>query len=254
MKYFGLIINIPTFFIFIFSGIAMLKSDIDINPVFGYRTKASRSSKEAWDFANKNFGKFLVLVSIFSFVLSLILTFFIKSTYPVLTSLIPIFLLMLLLILGILKTESDLHKKFNLEKKSSKTLTVTTLIVLVSILIVFTIACTSIPHKPYNLSVNQNILSIDGWGSANIDLNSVSKIKLLTSAPNVEWNSGGGALNNKIFGVEHLNIYGNTHCFVENSNKHVIFIKTPEGQYLIGLDDDNKTVNLFKFLEDKLKL
>lgn len=258
MKYIGIILNLPMFFILIFLGISMKKSDIDINPVFGYRTKASRSSKEAWNFANKQFGSYLLILSIITLIFSLFLTFFLNTNYSTLIALLPIILLLLLLFIAIFKTERDLRKNFNIEnnstKKFSKFNIIATSIIFVGVGAILIFSLSTIPTKPYKLSLSNTAIKIEGWGSADISLASIKELKLLKTSPNVEWNSGGGNLDNKIFGTEHLENYGDTKCFVENTNTSSLFIKTSDTQYLIGFYNDTKTLDLFKSLENKLKL
>lgn len=263
MKYMGLLMNIPMIFIFICLGFAMKKSNIDINPVFGYRTKASKSSKEAWDFANKHFGNYLIFFSIITFIFSLILTFFMPAKYSSLTTLLPICLLIILLFFSILKTENSLRKKFTIiidstnkidsKKNSSKSTIIATIVILVGVLAIVLFSFFTIPTKPYDLTLTNTSIDINGWGSANISLNSIESLTFLNTIPNVEWNSGGGNMNNKIFGTEHLENYGDTKCFVENTNNSSIFIKTSTSQYLIGLNNNSKTTTLFHQLKNKVK-
>ncbi|MBE6623987.1 MAG: SdpI family protein [Ruminococcaceae bacterium] len=49
----------------------------EINSFYGYRTKASMKSKDAWDFAHKYCGKLLVPIGLITFFPSLILAVFV---------------------------------------------------------------------------------------------------------------------------------------------------------------------------------
>ncbi|WP_436513831.1 PH domain-containing protein [Clostridium thermobutyricum] len=250
MKYLGIILNLPMFFLFVMLGIAMRKGDFDENSAFGYRSKAARVSKEAAQYANKKFGLYLIIISIISLVISILGSFFYNSSYSSLVNLVTTFIPVILLILGIINMEYSLSVKFGLEENKSKLSRKISLKVIIAIVIVIIAGVVVImpmtnTSKPFKVDVNNTNIIIDGWGSAKINLNDIKEIKLLKKAPEVEWNDGGGNIGNKIFGDEHLNELGSTNCFVENDNEDVIYIKTGNEKYLIGFNNDNKTISLF---------
>lgn len=139
----------------------------------------------------------------------------------------------------------------NLLNTKSKTSKATIISIIVIAAVVILIAIFTIPTKPYKLSVSSNAISINGWGSTTIDLNSISTIDLLNTSPDVNFNDGGGSLDNKIFGDENLATYGDTHCYVINSNDKAIYLKTSTGQYLIGLNNSNATSKLYNEILQK---
>lgn len=250
MKYLGIILNLPMFFLFVMLGIAMRKGDFDENSAFGYRSKAARVSKEAAQYANKKFGLYLIIISIISLVISILGSFFYNSSYSSLVNLLTTFIPVILLIIGIINMEYSLNSKFGLEENKSKlsrkfSLKVIIAIVILIIAVVVVIMSMTNTSKPFKVEVNNTNIIIDGWGSAKINLSDIKEVKLLEKAPEVEWNDGGGNIGNKIFGDEHLNELGSTNCFVENDNEDVIYIKTGNEKYLIGFNDDNKTISLF---------
>lgn len=117
MKYLGIILNLPTFFLFVMIGIAMRKGDFDENSAFGYRSKAARVSKEAAQYANKKFGLYLIIISIISLVISILGSFFNNSSYSSLVNLVTTFIPVILLIVGIINMEYSLNSKFGLGGK-----------------------------------------------------------------------------------------------------------------------------------------
>lgn len=139
----------------------------------------------------------------------------------------------------------------NLSNSKSKTTKTTLIFVVIILIVVLIIGFITIPRKPYKLSLSNNSISINGWGSTTINLDSITEIKLLNNSPNVIFNSGGGSLDNKIFGNEHLATYGNTHCYVENANDKAIYLKTSKEQYLIALDNSNSTSKLYNEIIQK---
>lgn len=254
MKYLGIILNLPTFFIFIMLGFAMKKGEFDETSSFcGYRSKAARSSKEAAEYANKTFGVYLIVISIVSLIVSILLCLFISGTYSTLVTVLSPLIIVILLFLGIIKVEYDLKHIFNLEDKKTDSRKIISMFVVVIVVIIMVVVMTysslSNTEKPFKIDVNSKNIIIDGWGSAKINLNDVKEVKLLKEAPNVEWNNGGGSIGNKIFGNEHLSNLGSTHCFVENSNEDVIYINTSNTKYLIGFNDSDKTVSVFNTIK-----
>ena len=242
MKYLGIILNLPMFFLFVMLGIAMRKGDFDENSAFGYRSKDARVSKEAAQYANKKFGLYLIIISIISLVISILGSFFYNSSYSSLVNLLTTFIPVILLIVGIINMEYSLNSKFGLGENKSKLSRKFSLKVIIAIVVIMSMKNT---NKPFKVEVNNTNIIIDGWGSAKINLSDIKEVKLLEKAPEVEWNYGWGNIGNKIFGDEHLNELGSTNCFVENDNEDVIYIKTGNEKYLIGFNNDNKTISLF---------
>lgn len=140
------------------------------------------------------------------------------------------------------------------DKKSKSTTILVIVLVLVGIIAAITALC-SIPTKPYTLTFANNIISIDGWGSTSINLNTLSSITLLNTSPNIISNDNGGFVNNKIFGNENLENYGDAHCYVENASAKAIYLSTTKGKYLIALENSKDTTNLYdEIIKEKQSL
>lgn len=132
----------------------------------------------------------------------------------------------------------------SLNKKTKSNTILVVVLVLVGIIAVGS-ALLTIPTKAYKLTFANDTISIDGWGSTNINLDTISHITLLNTSPNVISNDNGGAMDNKIFGHENLENYGDTSCYVENSSSKAIYLDTTNGKYLIALENSNDTTNLY---------
>lgn len=143
--------------------------------------------------------------------------------------------------------------KYSNMKSSNKYLLITTSILFVIVVI---LCCylgfyfSNMIKTPFNLTVNQKEISINGWGNATIPLNSIESIQLTTSPLNASFNDGGGEMGNKIFGDEHLSNYGSTKCFIENLNEKAIYLKTTNKAYVINFNSEENTIALYNKLKD----
>lgn len=88
----------------------------DINMIHGYRTPMSTSSKEAWDFAHRYFGKLWLVFGIIILILSAIGMLFVigldKDTVSYTGTAIT-FVQMFFMIIPIIPTEIALRKNFD---------------------------------------------------------------------------------------------------------------------------------------------
>ncbi|MGI5825560.1 MAG: SdpI family protein [Bacillota bacterium] len=84
----------------------------DINGVVGYRTRRSRSSQEAWDFAQQEMAKWLIIMSLISGVV-VVVDKIIAPLSPEWLSMINLNFEMILLIFIVPIIESKLKKKFD---------------------------------------------------------------------------------------------------------------------------------------------
>lgn len=95
-------------------GLLMLRTPMEINSFYGYKSRLSGLSIDAWEFANKYAGKLLLFSGIGTLFLSVILicVFMKAASFPyvvlalILLQLIPVFVVVLL-------TESALRRKFD---------------------------------------------------------------------------------------------------------------------------------------------
>ncbi|WP_297632288.1 hypothetical protein [uncultured Clostridium sp.] len=132
----------------------------------------------------------------------------------------------------------------SLSKKSNSNTILVVILIIVGIIAVGS-ALLTIPTKSYKLTFTNNTISINGWESININLDTVSHATLLNTSPNVISNDNGGSMDNKIFGHENLETYGDTACYVENSSGKSIYLDTTNGKYLIALENSNDTTTLY---------
>ncbi|WP_297636908.1 PH domain-containing protein [uncultured Clostridium sp.] len=103
------------------------------------------------------------------------------------------------------------------------------------------------PEKAFAITLNSNTLNISGKNATQISLNNIKEIKFLNKAPNIIFN-GGGEANNMLFGHNYMKNLGFTECYVNNASGNVIYIKTTNDQFLIGLNDSVNTKNLYNKL------
>jgi uncharacterized membrane protein len=102
-------------FIFFISGLIQLKfPPKDINSLYGYRTKSSMKSKEAWNFAQKYSAKISIWIGTIMILLGIVSFLFpiISNDFQVLISLLIIFISVGLLIFS---TEKKLKQKFQIK-------------------------------------------------------------------------------------------------------------------------------------------
>ena len=100
-------------------------------------------------------------------------------------------------------------------------------------------------NEKFTVTIEKNDINIVGWGNATIPKADITEVKLLNKAPNVTYNAGGGSTSKLIFEDEHLEGYGDTHCFVKNLNDNALFIKTKTTQYLIAYKNPTETKDLY---------
>ena len=85
----------------------------DINNVIGYRTKRSKSSQEAWDFAQHEMAKFFVIMSLIA--MAIVVTDKLVAILPAFwLSMINLAIEVALIILIVPIIENKLKKKFHL--------------------------------------------------------------------------------------------------------------------------------------------
>lgn len=91
-------------------GILLYKKTPDINYLYGYRTKRSMGSDEAWDYANKITGKIWLILGILETIvfLPLVLIFKSETMYLILVFIPLVFVVIFLIIV-----ERQLKNKFS---------------------------------------------------------------------------------------------------------------------------------------------
>ncbi len=83
-----------------------------INSIYGYRTHRTMQNKEIWDLANQSFSKTLLIYSGISFVVALLLAYL---NPELMTSWVPMALMIFTLLICIISTEKVLNEKFDKE-------------------------------------------------------------------------------------------------------------------------------------------
>lgn len=106
--------------------------------------------------------------------------------------------------------------------------------------------------SPFSFTLSQNEITIDGWGSAKIDINDIKEVQLIKEPLKVISNNGGGTIGNKIFGDENIENYGNVKCFVENLTQKSIIIKTNNYNYIINFNSNEETIKKFNQIKSVL--
>ncbi|WP_195972682.1 hypothetical protein [Clostridium thermobutyricum] len=107
-----------------------------------------------------------------------------------------------------------------------------------------------VPNKKFDITLTKNTLDITGKNGVNLNLDNIIELNLLNSAPSIILN-GGGQNGNIIYGHNYMKNLGFTECYINNAKGKVIYIKTTTNQFLIGLDNNTLTQNLYnKLLSD----
>lgn len=96
--------------------IMMTNPPKEINNAIGYRTKRSKSSQEAWDFANVYCGKNTLIYGIVSFFISAalyyVLTVFVRLNSLVAMNVVIFIQIVCMVVVMVVPTEKKLKEKF----------------------------------------------------------------------------------------------------------------------------------------------
>lgn len=150
-----------------------------------------------------------------------------------------------------------MYKKMNKSRFHSKKITTFLAIIVIILgsisLYIINIESNKYPsRKPFNFEIESNSIKITGWGNADINFPDIKSISLINAPLSVNFNLGGGNINNIIFGKEYIENFGSSICFVEDLNKPSIYIKTISKNYFINFSSPEKTINYFNILKEKL--
>lgn len=109
-------IDMTPLLMIVFGRFFMRNSSVEINGFFGYRTRRSMASEEAWAFAQKHWGRQAFWLGLLSLVLSTIAMLFCMDwdtdgvgNYGLVVIIVQ---LVVLLVLPIFSTERELKKRF----------------------------------------------------------------------------------------------------------------------------------------------
>ena len=126
------------------------------------------------------------------------------------------------------------------------TMLVVVILIAITVPIIFIMYLNDNTNAKFIVSTTKEDINIFGWGGANISKANVTEVKLLSKAPEVNYNDGGGSNSHAIYGDENLVGLGDTSCFVKNLNSNAILIKTKKEQYLIAYENPTETKNLYE--------
>lgn len=139
-------------------------------------------------------------------------------------------------------------------KKNPIVIIILILLCITMILVVYLgVYFSKMTKTPFNITISQSSIIIEGWGDAKINLSDIEGVDLVDGNLKVVSNDGGGTIGNKIFGDENIENYGDVKCFIENSTQKSIFIKTNNHNYIINFNSVEETFEKFNKIKSILR-
>ena len=129
------------------------------------------------------------------------------------------------------------------------------MVILVILVTLFSYSIDNSLKKPLNAKIVNKELVLDGFNNpfnpskTIIPINNIEKISLELPPLIVLNNDGGGQNGNKIYGTENIKGLGYIDCYIENSEKKYIFLKTTKKKYIINFLNTKKTLEIFNQLK-----